>query len=302
MKLRMSKLAVLLSVYGCLAMNTPSALICAEENTAIIEEKESEEVTDPLTVSDEGYVIEGEGYYSVNAWCKEGDNDIFGRIYFPDDFDESKQYPTVVLVHGATLNADFWSKIYAPELAKAGYICYAFDERSGTKGGRGSYSTPTESGESTVFETVEDAGTALDFVKTKSYVNQEQIYLMGNSKGGLAVQALSSQRNDEIAGVIVLYGVSTEEKKDMVYCYEEMKENPYHNGEVLFIQGTGESVTLEQTLENMQWYEEGKFSFMLISDAYHGFGNQPDRAANIAIETVIDFLYRTTNGIGVLEE
>ena len=101
----------------------------------------------PLRVADEGYVIEGDGWYSVNAWCKSGDADLFGRIYYPADFDETQQYTAVLLVHGMTLNADFWHKIYAPELAKAGYICYAFDERSGTTGGRGSYSTPLPEGE-----------------------------------------------------------------------------------------------------------------------------------------------------------
>lgn len=259
-----------------------------------------EEAEDSLYVSEEGYRIDGDGYYSVASWCQNGDDFIFGRMYYPEDFDDSEQYTTVVLIHGASLTADFWDRIYAPELAKAGYICYAFDERSGATGGRGSYSTPTEDGESTVADAAKDAEAALDFVESKSYVNQDQIFLFGNSKGSMTAQVVASRRNDEIAGMVCLYGSITEENKDRLEDYEEIAENPYSNNEVLFIQGSGDTMmTVDGTIENIGWYTDS--SFVLISDAYHGFGNQNDRPANICIESVIDYIDRLINRSGELE-
>ena len=191
----------------------------------------------PLRVADEGYVIEGDGWYSVNAWCKSGDADLFGRIYYPADFDETQQYTAVLLVHGMTLNADFWHKIYAPELAKAGYICYAFDERSGTTGGRGSYSTPLPEGENPDAENAAlEASAALDFVQSLSYVNKDSIYLFGNSKGSMAVQILAARRSSEIKGVVALYG-SILNANSILANNESILEHPYDNGEVLVIWG-----------------------------------------------------------------
>ena len=250
----------------------------------------------PLRVADEGYVIEGDGWYSVNAWCKSGDADLFGRIYYPADFDETQQYTAVLLVHGMTLNADFWHKCYAPELAKAGYICYAFDERNGTTGGRGSYSTPLPEGENPDAENAAlEASAALDFVQSLSYVNKDAIYLFGNSKGSMAVQILASRRSSEIKGVVALYG-SILNANSILANNESILEHPYDNGEVLVIWGTGDTgYSLENTLGSMALYPSA--TAVLISDAYHGFGNQANRPALICVEEIIDYIDRTTNGI-----
>ncbi len=259
------------------------------------------EEVNPLTVPDEGFRIDGDGWYCVNAWCRNGEDDLFGRIYYPADFDGTKQYTTVLLVHGMTLNADFWHKCYAPELAKAGYVCYAFDERSGTEGGRGSYSTPLESGVSGVTETVSDAAAALDFIQTLDYVKKDSIYLFGNSKGSMAVQVLASQRSKEIAGVVALYGNIAGMSSDMVPMVDEVLAHPYDNGEVLVIWGAGDKgYSLDRSLENMALYPEA--TLVVISNAYHGFGNQFNRPAVICAQEVIDFIDRTANGIPNLKK
>lgn len=116
---------------------------------------------------------------------------------------------------------------------------------------------------------------------------------MGQSMGGVTVQNVASARNDEVAGMIVLYGSVSDDNADMLPDYESVKENPYHNGEVLFIQGDKDaSLTVDRTLENMEWYENT--SFMLIGGAAHGFGVMRDRPAEICSQAVVDFLQRTS--------
>lgn len=140
----------------------------------------------------------------------------------------------------------------------------------------------------------------MDLMESKEYVDKSHLYLMGQSMGGATVQNVASVRNDEIAGMVVIYGSVSDDNKDMLPDYDSVSENPYDNGEVLFVQGAQDTaLPIERTLENMEWYEES--SLVYINNAYHGFGVQSDRPANICIESVIDFLYRTVNHIGEIQ-
>ena len=200
----------------------------------------------------------------------------------------------MVLNHGKSVNCDFWDKAYAPALAKAGYVCYTFDCRSCTEGGRGSFSDSLPDGaETTVTSYSEDLNMVLDYVEAKEYVDLSKLYLFGQSMGGMTVQNVAAQRADEIKGMVVLYGAIGDGNGSLVDGYETLKAAPYANGEVLFILGALEGEeSIQNTLSNMEWYEDT--SFMLISGAAHGFGVMPDRPAEICSQTVIDFLQRTS--------
>ena len=122
------KLVVLLSA-AMLASTVATTLPVWGESTAVTTENE-----DYRLISEEGTVIQGDGYSMEIAWCGEKGKRVFGRIYYPADFDSTQQYTTVVLNHGGGVNADFWDKCYAPELAKQVYVCYTFDCRIATDG------------------------------------------------------------------------------------------------------------------------------------------------------------------------
>ena len=246
----------------------------------------------PLNVKEEGFTFEREGCYAKVAWCKEGDANIFGRLYFPADFDETQQYTTLVICHGGKLTCDFQDKYYAPELARRGFISYVFDCRSATEGGRGTYSDPLETGEADGVSYTRDFEAALAYVQTLPYVDKENIYLFGQSLGGIAAESTGSKHSDEIAGLIILYGCLSDNLAERLADYEDVKANPYHNGEVLFIQGLKDQFnTEEDVLENMTWYEE--CSFVLLSKGPHGFGYAGDRPARICVDSIEDFVLRT---------
>ncbi len=248
-----------------------------------------------LEASAEGYSEEGDGYTMEVAWCQEENADIFGRIFYPAEFDESQKYPTIVMCHGGGVTADIYSKVYAPYLAKEGYVCYVFDCRSATDKGRGSYSTELAEGEEVTVSTyAADLDAAMDFMESKEYTDRDHLYLFGQSMGGVTSEYVASKRSDEIAGMIVLYGSVDESNKDMMPEYETVKENPYSNGEVLFIQGTLDSLPYERTISNMEWYEHS--AFIDISKAGHGFGNMRDRATDITCAAVDDFIERDLAG------
>ena len=76
-------------------------------------------------LSEEGTLIQGDGYQIELRYCGPEGKRVFGRLYYPEDFDASRQYCTIVMNHGGGDTADFWDKFMAPYLTKRGYICYA---------------------------------------------------------------------------------------------------------------------------------------------------------------------------------
>lgn len=164
------KLVVLLSA-AMLASTVVTALPVLGESEVVTTENE-----DYRLISEEGTVIQGDGYSMEIAWCGEDGKRVFGRIYYPADFDSAQQYTTVVLNHGGGVNADFWDRCYAPELAKQGYVCYTFDCRSATEGGRGVFSDPTEDGACSIATYSEDLNAAMDLMESKEYVDK-RIYI-----------------------------------------------------------------------------------------------------------------------------
>lgn len=251
------------------------------------------ETPDYRNLSEEGTLLLGNGYSLEIRYCGPEGARIFGRVYYPGDFHPEEKYTALALNHGGGVNADFWDRYYAPALARAGYVAYAFDCRSATEGGRGSYGDPTPDGTCSVATYSEDLSAAMDFLLEQDWVDKEHLYLMGQSMGGASVQNAASQRGEEIAGLIVLYGTVSEDNKDMLPDYEAVKAHPYAGGEVLFVQGAQDaSLPIARTLDNMSWYE--KCELVYINQAFHGFGVQGDRPARICLDHVLDFLERTS--------
>lgn len=262
-------------------------------STAYAEETINTKTKDYRNIAEEGTIIEGDGYTIEINWCGPEGKRVFGRTYYPAGFDPAQKYTVLVLNHGGNVNADFWDRYYAPELAKAGYICYAFDCRSATTGGRGSYGDPTEDGTCSVATYSEDLNAAIDFMLSREFADKEHFYIAGQSMGGATVQNVASQRPVDITGMIVLYGSVSDDNSSMLPDYEAVKTNPYSNGEVLFVQGAQDaSLPVQRTLDNMSWYELCELVY--INKAFHGFGVQADRPAQICVAHIIDFVERTS--------
>ena len=285
MKLWMRLLAAALLI----ALLIPASAL-ADGNTFTTADKEY------MNLSEEGTVIQGDGFSIELNYCGPEGKRVFGRTYFPADFDASRQYTAVVMNHGGSGTADFWGKYIAPELAKAGYICYAFDCRSATTNRRGSYGDPTEDGTCSVATYSEDCSAAIDFMQSKEYVDKSKIYLIGSSMGGASAQNVAAARSDEIAGLIVMYGMLSEDNRGMLPDYDAVRANPYHGGEVLFVLGSKDAtLPLQRALDNMSWYED-YCTLVYIGKAPHGFGREAKRPELITMTNILGFLERTSAG------
>ena len=124
--------------------------------------------------------------------------DISAVILTPPDFDEAKQYPTVISVHPfGSCKEQTSSATYGKALAEAGYVVIAFDASfQGESGGEPRFvEDPTQR--------VEDVSRVIDYAVTLPYVDAEKIAGIGVSGGGGYVlnAALTEKRIKAVVGI-----------------------------------------------------------------------------------------------------
>ena len=118
---------------------------------------------------------------------KEDDIVMRGVINTPDDFDENKKYPSVIIFHGfgGDRNGSVNFRInHAKYLTERGYVVFRFDF-SGSGESDGSFYDMTVSREEKEVEMIHD------FAKMKYYVDKDRLYWVGHSLGGVLASLMA---------------------------------------------------------------------------------------------------------------
>ena len=115
---------------------------------------------------------------------------IFGNLLKPRG---EEQYPLMILSHGFGSSYRYTLQ-YARELVELGIACYVFDFCGGSMNSM----SDGEMINMSVITEKNDLSTILDQLKMYDWVDQDKIYLMGESQGGLVSTLLASERSDEI--------------------------------------------------------------------------------------------------------
>ncbi|OPG97363.1 hypothetical protein B2I21_15965 [Chryseobacterium mucoviscidosis] len=120
---------------------------------------------------------------------KNGQLNMAGNLYLPEGFDESKKYAGIVVVHPGGGVKEQTAGLYAQKLSEQGYVALAYDA---------SHQGESE-GEPRLLEDpyvrVEDVRSAVDYVTTLPFVDQEKIGALGIcAGGGYAVVAAETER------------------------------------------------------------------------------------------------------------
>ena len=151
---------------------------------------------------EEGYTEEKDDCTSVVSWCKNGDMNIYGRFYYPEDFDESQTYPTIIMSHGLASTSTLVERANWPLRAAAeGFVVYTFD----FCGGSINSNSDGEYLEMSVMTEVSDLNAVMDFVEDQPYVDTDRLFLLGQSQGGLVSALTAAQRNEEVKGLCLVY-------------------------------------------------------------------------------------------------
>ena len=275
------------------------------------------EEADPTT--EQGYVVAGEGWTSTVTWLKNGELNIFGKLYFPGDFDESKTYPTIIMCHGTDATHAIYEKGQWPmKLAEQGYISYVFDFCGGSQNSLSDLDVLELSGETMQA----DISAILDQIKALPYVNTDKIFLMGQSRGGIMAAMAAGRRPDEYAGLILLdpgmgvidrliasypdlsavEGDTIEDNGHVfgkcfltdVYDWDVAGTCSQYKGNVLLIHGIADkTVEYQQSVKALtEYYAESESQLVLVSgkQSVHAFDVFWKPGQNIAWNAVIDYL------------
>jgi predicted esterase len=122
------------------------------------------------------------------------------RVYVPTNYDKSKKYALVVLLHGAGGDETNFVEAYGrlwPKLAEArGYILASVNGRGPLSGYR-----KENGGEQDVLD-------VMDLVKARYSVDPARVYLGGHSMGGAGTWSVGLKYADRFAGLIPIAGSS----------------------------------------------------------------------------------------------
>ncbi len=151
---------------------------------------------------EEGYTEAKEGYTAEVSWCKNGEKNIYGRFFYPTDFDPDKAYPVVIMSHGLGSTANLLELGgWAGAVTAQGYVGYAFDFCGGSPNSRsdGDYMQMSVRTEQS------DLSAVMDFVKAQPFVDTDHLFLLGQSQGGFVTAITAAARPDEVKAVVLLY-------------------------------------------------------------------------------------------------
>lgn len=267
---------------------------------------------------EEGYTVQGDTYTSVVTWCTNEDKNIYGKFYYPEDFDESKTYPTIIMSHGLGSRAEMVERALWPQrAAEAGYVVYAFD----FCGGSVNSNSDMDYYDMSVLTEVSDLNAVMDFVKTQAFVNPKQLFLLGQSQGGLVTALTAADRADDVKAMVLVYPALcivddlheyiadiSEVTGDTIetatgtlgavyardaYDLDVMSEISGYDGDVLIVHGLNDKLVpytySEEAITNA--YADSASELLLIGGekSVHGFEMMYEEGRDYAEKAGIDF-------------
>lgn len=171
-----------------------------------------------------GYAEQGDAdmpYRTEEIWCENGSSRIYGVAYVPE---AEGRCPLVIFSHELGNNHEAGAR-YAERLAAHGYAAYVFDFRGGSASGTQNRSDGSNS-EMSVLTEASDLSAVLDAAKTWPFVDDERIFLLGGSQGGLITLITGCERQDELAGLMLMYPALSAKADSHANSYTSPEEVP----------------------------------------------------------------------------
>ncbi len=232
-------------------------------------------------------------------WTSSADGlEIQGWVAYPPGFDESKQYPLILEIHGGPRAA--YGPQFSPEIqlfAAAGYVVLYANPRGSTSYG---YDFVNEIHHNYPSADYDDLMSGVDAVIEMGFIDEKQLFVTGGSGGGL-LTAWIVGKTDRFAAAVsakpVINWVSHVLTADFSrfftrYWFEKM---PWEDPETYWAQSplslvgnvttptallTGESDVRTPMTESEQFYQALKLrkvdtALIRVPEAYHGIVARP---------------------------
>ena len=178
--MKRSFLFLLLPLLISCGSSNPTSVSSIEEEVSIVEIEETDSFT-----------MEEKTYY------REDNKKICGELYIPtNSYDE---FPLVILSHGFGGNMSS-TRDLGKSLCKIGFASFIYD----FIGGGYSIKSDGQMTEMSVLTEANDLNTVLDELKEDERINEDNIFLLGQSQGGFVSTYVAGTR-DDIKGLIDYY-------------------------------------------------------------------------------------------------
>jgi cephalosporin-C deacetylase-like acetyl esterase/lysophospholipase L1-like esterase len=241
--------------------------------------------------------------------CVSDGNRLYGEAFIPRS---PGKHPAVIMSHGyGASHTGFYAMV--DTLAKLGYVCYCYDFAGGSRSGRSEGRTEDMS----IFTERQNLLDVIDMVRSWDCVDDESLFLLGESQGGCVSAITAPYVADKIKSIVLVYPAlcipddafalypKREDIPDTVTFmgmrigrayydplydgFDIYKEISGYRGDVLIIHGTEDGlVKPEFSAKASNVYEHSEFH--LIFGAGHGFWKPEHRAQYHSY--VVDFLNR----------
>lgn len=166
-----------------------------------------------------------------------GNIEMVGNIYFPENFDKTKTYPAVIVGHPGGGVKEQASGLYAKLLAEKGFIAIAFD--ASYQGESGGFPRRLEN----PANRIGDFHATVDYLTTLPYVDNDKIAMLGIcASGGFTAQAtMNDKRVKALATVSAFHRYdhswdgkefSTAEKEQAIKTGNDQRTLEANGGEV----------------------------------------------------------------------
>lgn len=250
-------------------------------------------------------------YRTEEIWFQRDGMKIFGMSYIPTGI--QNKYPTVIIGHGFT--GTYRDNMnYAEILAMNGFVVYLMDFCGGSNYTRSDGSTF----EMSILTEKADMLAVVNQLKDMYFVDQNHIYLMGESQGAFVAAIAAAELREQIKGSVLLYpafviqdtGKETYQKKENVRpsslwgvnlgkCYFQdiwdldiYKEISQYTGPVLLFHGTKDNlVPVEYSMRADSSYLNSEL--IIVKGGGHGFSGH--HAKQVA-DKIVWFLNRQEQG------
>lgn len=178
------KISAFIMSFICVFINLFGSVACSKDNQ-FQDISFCEEISDLFSVEREDFSCERDGLT------------IKGTVFLPKG---KTDCPIAVISHGFMANQMF-SQIHAQNLAKMGYAAFCFDFCGGTLVG----SSDGDSTDMSVLTEVEDLKAVIEFAKSQSYTDENELVLLGCSQGGFVSAIVAAEMKEEVDALILLY-------------------------------------------------------------------------------------------------
>ena len=250
----------------------------------------------PGSEEDAGKVTETETYTMIEKSIENTERgwEIKGIEVLPADYTEGEKLPVVILVHGGTSTEQSLLPI-AQQLAAEGVAAYTFGCH-GSLPGTDLYSSHYTS-------RMSDLEAAIAYIQTRSYAEAGNMYLAGESYGGIVVSFDIVRHRDIFGGLILISTGITEdilnEEDKQGYLEQYDPEDPFayineYTGDVVAVCGSEDTSALENCRGQMAVYEtrEGNArADMYVVEGGHGFSSFTPEAQAEAIGIMTGLIF-----------